>query len=316
LAVGGTGKTPHIEYLVGLLKDKYRVAVLSRGYKRSTSGFVLASADTECKHIGDEPYQIKTKFPSVIVAVDEKRCRGIENLLELPEQERPQVILLDDAYQHRYVRPSFSILLTDYNRPYYEDKLLPAGRLREPASYAEYASMILVTKSPETIKPIDMRIIQHGINAYPYQTLLFTSIDYGNLTPVFGGKKAREISLSELKNRSVLLVSGIANPRALVKKIKKLTNNLEVMSFPDHHNFSKKNIANINSKFANMNDSDKLIVVTEKDASRLKFSKGLDEELKKRLYSIPISVSFLSEEDQLMFNSKIFEHVRKNTRNS
>ena len=133
LAVGGTGKTPHTEYLIRLLKSKYRIAVLSRGYKRKTSGFVLADAASTSRQIGDEPYQIKQKFPDIIVAVDASRRHGIEQLLALPESARPELILLDDAYQHRYVQPSFSVVLTDFNRLYYEDTLLPTGRLREPA---------------------------------------------------------------------------------------------------------------------------------------------------------------------------------------
>lgn len=316
LTVGGTGKTPHIEYLVDLLKDEFRVAVLSRGYKRKTSGFVLATSESNSKEIGDEPLQIKQKFPKVIVAVDENRCRGIDKLLALPEKEKPQVILLDDGFQHRYVKPSLSILLTDFNRPFFEDKLLPAGRLREPASYSELANMILVTKCPEDLKPIDLRILTHEVNPFPYQDLLYTTLAYKQLVPVFKHNLPK-INLSALKNKEVLLVAGIASPDLLVEKIKVNSKKLETMIFPDHHNFSKKDISDINNKLKKLNESERIVVVTEKDAVRLiSLSKQISDEVKICLYSLPIEVSFVAEEDQEMFNTKIIEHVRKNPRDS
>ena len=163
LSVCGTGKTPHTEYLIELLSTKYKIAVLSRGYKRKTSGFVLADATSTSNDIGDEPYQIKTKYPNIRVAVDSKRRRGIDKLLALPVAERPDVILLDDAFQHRYVAPSLSIILTDYSRLLYEDCLLPVGRLREPMSGLERCDIVLVTKCPDGIKPIEYRIIEEKI---------------------------------------------------------------------------------------------------------------------------------------------------------
>ena len=159
LSVGGTGKTPHTEYIIRLLKDKYRVAVLSRGYKRQTSGFVLAGSECSSSEIGDEPFQMKNKFPDILVAVDANRRRGIRNLLSLPEQEKPEVILLDDAYQHRYVRPSLSIVLTDYHRLFYHDKLMPVGRLREPISNINRADIVVVTKCCKDMMPMDFCFI-------------------------------------------------------------------------------------------------------------------------------------------------------------
>lgn len=315
LSAGGTGKTPHIEYLIELLKDKYKVAVLSRGYMRKTSGFVLASDTPKSNEIGDEPCQIKLKFPNIIVAVSENRCNGIEKLLNLPPEKRPQVILLDDAYQHRYVKPSYSILLTDFHRPYYKDELLPAGRLREPAAYSECANMIIVTKCPPAIKPIDLRILQHDINAFPYQSLLYTSIKYDVLKPIFNTNKP-VLRLDQLNKKQALLISGIASPKMLIRTLRKSVGKLEILSFADHHNFSKKDITKINNIFKNLNEPDKLIVVTEKDAARLRSASGLTDEARAAMYSLPIRISFVSKEDEEMFNTKILEHVRKNTRNS
>ena len=184
LAVGGTGKTPHTEYLIKLLRDKYQVAVLSRGYKRRTKGYVLATPQCTAKTIGDEPYQMYTKFSSVTLAVDEKRCHGIEKLLKLKEPST-DVILLDDAFQHRHVKAGLNILLTDYHRLFCDDTLLPAGRLREPVSGKNRAQIVIVTKCPQDIKPIDYNIITKRLNLYPYQRLFFSSFRYGNLQPVF-----------------------------------------------------------------------------------------------------------------------------------
>lgn len=173
LTVGGTGKTPHTEYIIRLIKDRYRVAVLSRGYKRKTSGFLLADQRSTSKDIGDEPYQMKRKFPDILVAVDADRRRGIRNLLALPENKRPEVIVLDDAFQHRYVAPTLNILLTDCHRLYTQDKLLPAGRLREPVDGARRADVIIVTKCESYIQPIDFRIIEEDIHLSAYQELYF-----------------------------------------------------------------------------------------------------------------------------------------------
>lgn len=311
LAVGGTGKTPHVEYLIKLLKDKYKVAVISRGYKRKTSGFILANTQSTASQIGDEPYQIWSKFNNIIVAVDGNRCRAIENLLALPQSEKPDVILLDDAFQHRYVKPSFSILLTDYNRPYFEDKLLPAGRLREPVSYSTAANIILVTKCPAHLKPIDLRVLSHEINAFPYQDLMFTSLSYGNLQPLFDTSNTT-LTLNQLNSKEVLLISGIASPKPLIKKMEKVSKKLKSLIFPDHHNFSGKDIQNINFEFDKMNASARIVVLTEKDAVRIKTMNGLNDDVKKAMYYLPVQVQFINEDEKELFNNKILDHVRKN----
>ncbi|MDO4802473.1 MAG: tetraacyldisaccharide 4'-kinase, partial [Prevotellaceae bacterium] len=176
ITVGGTGKTPCVEYLIRLLKDDCKVAVLSRGYKRKTKGYVLANDNTPATDIGDEAFQIKQKFPEVIVAVDEKRVDGIKHLLQL--NPKPDVVILDDCYQHRYVKPGINILLMDYNNMPDKDKLLPAGRLREPVSSRIRADIIIVTKCPADLKPIDFRVLTKEVGVYPYQRVYFSSIQY------------------------------------------------------------------------------------------------------------------------------------------
>lgn len=312
ITVGGTGKTPHIEYLITLLKNDYKIAVLSRGYKRKSSGFVLADMNSTASQIGDEPYQIKLKYPHIIVAVDNKRQRGIENLLALPEGERPDVILLDDAFQHRFVKPSYSILLTDYNRLMSRDQLLPAGRLREPVYYSEYANTIIVTKCPRDANPLEQRIIVKEINPYPYQSLMFTYFDYGNIVPVFSNNES-VFTLKAIKDKSVLVVTGIANPGHAYGAIREFTDNVETITYPDHYMFKSSDIEKIKSVFENMEGEDKLILVTEKDAARLRSMKKLDEDLKAHIYYFPIQVKFVNKEDKETFNNIIKNHVAENS---
>jgi len=315
ITVGGTGKTPHIEYLIELLKPRYKIAVLSRGYKRKSKGFVLATEETTASKIGDEPFQIKSKYPDILVAVDANRQRGIEMLLGLPQNEKPEIILLDDAFQHRYVKPSFTILLTDFNRLMTQDKLLPAGRLREPVYHAEKANIIIVTKCPPELNALEQRLITKDIHPYPYQELLYTLFQYGMITPLFGSQKLA-FPISKIKDYEVLIVTGIANPRPLYKAVRKYTQKIVKIRYPDHHQFSKKDISKIKSTFDEMEGEDRIILVTEKDAARLSASKYLDDDLRKSMYYLPIQVNFVNPEDKVMFNTKILEHVRKDSSNS
>ena len=170
LAVGGTGKTPLTEYLIRMLKNKFRIAVVSRGYKRNSKGLLLATCEHSCREIGDEPFQMRQKFPDILIAIDGNRCRAIEHLLALPKEQRPEVILLDDAFQHRYVSASFSILLTDYGNMFYQDHLLPIGRLREPANGKQRADLIIVSKTPKDLKPIEYRITETNMHLKAHQT--------------------------------------------------------------------------------------------------------------------------------------------------
>ncbi|MFT3993634.1 MAG: tetraacyldisaccharide 4'-kinase [Dysgonomonas sp.] len=312
ITVGGTGKTPHIEYLIKILKDQYNVAVLSRGYKRKTKGFVLATPESTSLEIGDESFQIKQKFPEILVAVDANRRRGIHNLLDLDTP--PDVILLDDAFQHRYVKPSYSIVLSDYNRPVYEDKMLPAGRLRESPRKLNKANMVIVTKCPQVMQPIEFRIISHDINLFPYQDLFFTLFKYKKLKPVFGNQNT-DIDLEFLSGKSILLVTGIASPKMILNKLSEFTDNVETMTYKDHYMFKAKDINNIKKRFDSINAENKIILVTEKDYSRLIFCKNIDEDFQKSFYYLPIEISFFEDEKEKQFKEKIYKHVRENSRN-
>lgn len=314
LAVGGTGKTPHIEFLIRILKEKYKIAVLSRGYKRKSKGFVLAQPQSTSYDIGDEPYQIYSKFPDILVAVDSDRRNGIRQLLAL--KEPPAVILLDDAFQHRYVTPSFSIVLTTYSRPFYFDYLLPFGRLRESRYGIHRADAVVVTKCCPDIKPIEYRIMEKEMYLTAHQTVFFTSVVYREIKPIFPAE-AEPWSLSDIrKNDSVLLVAGIASPDDFIKEIEKYTSNVIPLIYPDHHFFDKEDIANIEKTFSGINSLGKLILVTEKDAARLKnISDSLPHSLRRSMYYLPITVDFCtrSKEDfEEMINKHIISFQREN----
>ena len=312
LTVGGTGKTPHIEYLVNLLKDKHEIATLSRGYKRKTSGFRLSTADSTPQEIGDEPYQIKRKFPDIHVAVDANRCRGIHTLCKHEQTKGTEVILLDDAFQHRHVTPGINILLMDYNRPIYDDALLPLGRLREAPKGSSRAQIIIVTKCPVNIKPIDFRITAKNLEIHPYQRLFFTTFQYGDLTPFDSQGKSHPLSSIHPDNH-ILLFTGIASAAPLVDKLKEYTPHIIHLSYGDHHNFSKADLQEISKQFQAIKAENKLIVTTEKDAARLMGS-TLDETIANNTYYIPIEVVFLQNQ-QKSFNKYITDYVSKNSRN-
>ncbi|MBR1933055.1 MAG: tetraacyldisaccharide 4'-kinase [Prevotella sp.] len=310
ITVGGTGKTPHVEYLISLLQKQVRVAVLSRGYKRKTKGFVLADSDTTARDIGDEPYQMKQKFPGVTVAVDQNRVEGIEMLTE--QDKQLDVILLDDAFQHRYVKPGINILLVDYHRLIIYDKLLPAGRLREPLSGKNRADIVIVTKCPRDLKPMEYRVITKAMDLFPYQQLYFTMLDYEPMRLLYykGTRAMADIKPDE----HVLLLTGIASPRQLMEDLSPITPHLTPLSFPDHHSFTKKDIRRINEVFARL-PQPKSIITTEKDAARLSDSGQLSDEVRQNIYVLPVKIAFMLDHEEL-FNDNIIGYVRKNSRNS
>ena len=311
LSVGGTGKTPHTEYLIKLLRDNYHVAVLSRGYKRHSRGYVLATPQSTARSIGDEPYQMHTKFPSVTLAVDENRCHGIEQLLSIKEPSI-EVVLLDDAFQHRHVKAGMNILLTDYHRLLCDDVLLPAGRLREPACGKNRAQIVIVTKCPDDIKPIDFNIITKRLHLYPYQQLYFSRFRYGSLLPLFPEKTKERISCTG--SEQVLLVTGIASPAPLVEEVESYTPDVNLLEFGDHHDFGEKDLQLIEEQFARLKEGKSLIITTEKDATRLKNHPALSETLKPYIYVLPIEIEFLQNQ-QYIFNQNIIGYVRTYSRN-
>ena len=314
ITVGGTGKTPHVEYLIRLLKDVSKVAVLSRGYKRKSHGFVIADANTTMRDIGDEPFQIKQKFPHITVAVDKKRTRGIDKLISGKYVEGIDVVLLDDAFQHRYVKPGINILLVDYHRLVIYDELLPSGRLREPVKSKDRADIVIVTKCPTDLKPMEFRVITKAMRLYPYQQLFFSTHEYDDLKPLFPEESEKPVSLDSLKGKNILLLTGIASPEQMLQDLQTYTDHIQPLSFSDHHNFKKKDIECINEAFEAL-PSPKLIITTEKDASRLSITEGLSSEVRQRLYVLPIHIKLLLDQEDL-FNKKILDYVRKDTRNS
>ncbi|MDR0799124.1 MAG: tetraacyldisaccharide 4'-kinase [Dysgonamonadaceae bacterium] len=319
LTIGGTGKTPHTEYLIRLLSSNYRVAVLSRGYKRKSKGYVLAGENASCQSIGDEPFQMFRKFPQILVAVDGDRRRGIRQLLALSEEQRPQIVLLDDAFQHRYVKPSLSILLTDYNRLFSEDALLPAGRLREPQNQKKRAQIVVVTKCPDSFSSEEFSLIQKKLDLFPEQELFATSYQYKGLLPVFPeNNPVKKENLDRLKKEaySLLLIAGIANPDPLIRYVKSYTDDLQTLIYADHHAFTKKDISEIIQIFTEIKHNKKLLLTTEKDAVRLADQPGnIPEALKPFLFYIPIEVRFQLNQERL-FIQNIEQYVKNFARNS
>ena len=312
ITVGGSGKTPHVEYLIRQLHGKVKVAVLSRGYKRKTRGYILADKQSTAREIGDESYQIMKKFPDIYVAVDKKRCNGIERLTTDDETRDTDVILLDDAYQHRYVKPGVNILLVDYHRLIIYDKLLPAGRLREPQSGKARADIVIITKCPADLKPMEFRVLTKALNLYPYQKLFFTTLEYGDLQPLYCGE---DLPLQQIpEGTHVLLLTGIASPKQMIIDLKPYVGDIQPMTFADHHQFSKKDIRRINEQFEAMPEP-KMIITTEKDNARLFGLEGLSEQVRHHIYQLPVHIKFmLGQEEE--FNEKIIGYVRKNSKNS
>ena len=312
ITVGGTGKTPHTEHLIGLLSKKFDIAVLSRGYKRKSKGFLLVETDSFIRQCGDEPLQIKKKFPGVMVAVDENRVRGIEKILEISEK-RPDVIILDDAFQHRYVTPSINILLIDFTRMITEDDLLPLGRLREPASNRDRANIIIVTKCPREIKPIDERIITKDLHIWPYQDLFFSRIKYGEMLPVFPEKvKEKKVCLDA--DTGILLLTGIANPQPLKDKLLQITKSVVSAEYPDHYAFAQKDMEKVAGQLEAMSAPKKIIVTTEKDTFRILEVENLPESIAENLYYLPIEIRFINQTDN-DFDKKILKYVGENKSN-
>ncbi|PTM11604.1 MAG: tetraacyldisaccharide 4'-kinase [Bacteroidetes bacterium] len=277
LSVGGTGKTPMIEYLIRLLKNEYLVGTLSRGYGRQSKGFMIADEQSTALTIGDEPFQFHQKFPKIIVSVGEDRQNAIRNLLLL--KKSPEVLLLDDAFQHRKVKAGFNILLTCYNDLYINDMLLPTGNLREPKSGAKRADVIIVTKCPLTISKEEQAKIRSQLNVEANQQLFFSTILYSN--SIFSKEKV--MALNDLKSEKFTLVTGIANPESLINFLNAKGFDFNHEAFKDHHDFTSSEISDLRNKG--------LIITTEKDYMRLKDKLESD-----KLFHLPIESKILNAE--------------------
>ena len=337
ITVGGTGKTPLTEYLIRLLSHKHQVSIVSRGYKRQTKGYVRATEDTNMSDIGDEPFQMKHKYPQIHVAVDEKRRRAIENICHPDVQPATDVVLMDDGFQHRYVQPGINILLMDYNRLPYNDYLLPAGKLREPKSSCRRADIVIVTKCPHDITPTEEHGIERSLNLQPWQKLFYSTYEYKNLVPMrsyinklsgtssgFSDSEPLEIPLADLKANKygVVLLTGIASPHHLENDIKQMCAFTSIR-FEDHHNFTKKDIDTIASKISQHEGVNTIVLTTEKDAMRLieYMRKNPSDDVEfirnryKNFYVLPVEVTFMKDmRDE--FDQMILSYVQKNSRNS
>lgn len=288
ITVGGTGKTPHAEMVIGdLLAKGEKVALVSRGYGRKTKGYRLVEVDDNYRDVGDEPLQIKRKFPSITVAVETSRKRAIDTLLSLPEESRPTVIVLDDAFQHREIVPSTSIVLVDYNRPIFQDRLLPLGRLRDLPERIKRADIVIVTKVPwfdENPKEEEWRKRLHLNRG---QKLYFSKIEYCDLHPVFPEFGDNRY----LYSPKAVLFSGIANNKPFIDYLVGKYQIMDVLKFIDHKDYSHFDIGKINSSSDQYPTA--AVITTEKDAQRLRYHPSLLPELKKRLFYLEIKVNII-----------------------
>lgn len=320
ITVGGTGKTPHTEYLIRLLREHSKVAVLSRGYKRRTRGFWLAGPDTSMRDIGDEPFQMKEKFPDIRVAVCKDRCEGIRRLMRPGVQPPVDVVLLDDAFQFRRLSPGLTILLMDYHRLIYYDKLLPAGRLREPQSGRLRADVMVVTKCPTDITPMEQHGIARSLEVQPWQRIYFTTFRYADLLHMESGATLPLSALSD-KTRRVVLLTGIASPRQMEYDLRKFCD-FTPIHFADHHNFSAADLLRVEHLVAGLRADGRQVVVvtTEKDAARLSGfrtpsgSTVASYAFFHSLYVLPIRVEFIDNK-QTQFDKIILNYVHENQRN-
>ena len=295
LAVGGTGKTPHTEHIVSFLCRKMRVGGLSRGYKRHTKGFVLATPQSTPADIGDESYQVYTKFRDrgVMVAVCEDRVAGIGRMMEI--DPNLDVIVLDDAFQHRHVKPRVSIVLTEFDRPVFRDHLQPYGRLRESRHGISRADIVIATKCPDGIKPLDFTLFQENLGLIPAQSLFFSRFAYRPLRPVFPDQ-AKKVPVMEALTAAarLLCVCGIANPRPFVRYVKSFAPKVKVNVFPDHHAFSRRDMDLLQQRYKSLTGANNFIITTEKDAVRLAASPYFPHELKARTFYVPVEVEFVN----------------------
>ncbi len=309
LAVGGTGKTPHVELLLSNLKDKYKIAVISRGYKRKTKGFLVVNKQHLSRDVGDEPRQYKNKFgEEVVIAVAERRVKGIRKIKEIyPDID---LIILDDAFQHRHVKAGLSIMLSDYHHPFYSDHIMPLGRLREPRKNYKRADIIIMTKTPFVFSPILFKKIKKKTQLQSHQNLFFSSVEH--LEPKVAFPLNNTINAFD-KASICFLITGIANPYPLKECLYRKFTELNPYTFPDHHEFTVKNIRKIKKDFYKHFSKNKIIVTTEKDLMRLTSPEIKKEIVDLPLFYVPIKTKIYEEEKYI---NLILDYVEKNRRNT
>lgn len=307
LSFGGTGKTPHIEYIIRLIKDRYQTATLSRGYGRSSTGFIIASKRSAYKYIGDEPLQYAKKYEEIKVAVDEDRVDGIEKLIgHFPTLD---VVLLDDAFQHRQINAGLSILLTDFHQLYTDDFVFPSGTLREFCCGSKRADIIVVTKSPKILSPISRRRILEELRPKEGQKVFFSYIRY--CEPVLVTHSST--TLAPYGNSVILLFTGIANDYPIREHLKRHCRELEVIQFCDHHPYTLEDLRKIKTRFDSIPTRKKVIFTTEKDILRIKTPEFLSFTKRLPLFYLPIEVEFHGE-DKSLFNDAVLDYIGQNRR--
>lgn len=299
MCIGGSGKTPHVEYLIRLINDSQKISVLSRGYGRKSKGFLNVNANSSAHKVGDEPLQIASKYPNVSVAVCERRVSGIMRLLK----QKVSLILLDDAFQHRWVQPGLSILLTKYDNLFINDTLLPLGSLREHKKGYSRADIIVVTGTPTPLLPLDEHRLVEQISPMYNQKVCFSFVKYLEPKSIFTNE------IIDIKNKDILLLTGIENTNSLINHLEESGNKIvNHLKYRDHYNYKLRDIKKIISSFQSISSTEKLILTTEKDSFRLlKFDKLLEGIT---ICCIPIEVGFHGKKSN--FDSLILNYVEKN----
>lgn len=305
--MGGTGKTPHIEYLIELLQDEFRLATLSRGYKRKTSGFILADSNSTSADIGDEPLLFKTKHPDVEVAVDANRVKGVKKLSALDPS--PAVILLDDAFQHRFIRCGLNIVVSEYDNVYFHDHMLPYGTLRESKTGIKRADIIIISKTPEKTTAVEIRNVLKDIKPLPHQYVFFSYLKHGELYSISNPKNKID-TLNDLFRYRLIVFTGIANPTPMITYLKEYSANVSHLPFNDHHDYTVSDIQNIQKYYNSIEGGNKLIVTTEKDLMRLKQPELWNIVSAMNIYILPVEVTFKDKATE--FNEIILKYVRTN----
>ncbi len=307
LAVGGAGKTPLIEYLIRLLKEEGKLATLSRGYKRKTSGFILANETSTATQIGDEPLLYATKYPHVKVAVDANRVNGIKKLLSLDSP--PSIFLLDDVFQHRAIKCGLSIMVTDFNKLYVNDELLPVGTLRESKTGIIRADVIIVTKTPDKLTPVEMRAILKDIKSKAHQRVFFSYLKYGELYSTLNPTQTIS-TLNDLYKYRIVAFTGIANADPMLTYLKEYALEVRHLPFSDHYQYVEKDMEDIERFQKSFNDAETVIVTTEKDFMRLKEANIWAIAKRMNIFVLPVEVTFKDKEEE--FNNLITTYVRTN----
>lgn len=307
LAVGGAGKTPMVEYLIRLLKEEGRLATLSRGYKRKSSGFVLASENSTADEIGDEPLIYHTKYTYVKVAVDANRVNGVKKLLQ--SEPAPKIILLDDVFQHRAIKCGLSILVTDFNNLYVQDEMLPVGTLREFRSGFLRADVIVISKTPDKLTPVEMRAILKDIKNLAHQRVFFSYLRYGELYSVTNPEESID-TVKELYKYRVIAFTGIANASPMLTYLKEYALEVRHLPFSDHYQYEEKDLLDIEKFRDGFEDAPTLLVTTEKDFMRLKRANIWPIAKRMNIFVLPVEVTFKDKEEE--FNSIITTYVRTN----